>query len=833
MIDRSHLPTVHEVALGAYLHDVGKLIQRAVGDVAALPETVRNRISDVLPVFQGRHSHFHALFSDAFFEEYVDAHPLPSELDSRWMRDCAVYHHRPLNDGVAVPNGAITHLVTEADRISSGMERKKRDEDEERSRDRYRRVRLVSTPSIIQINHREAPKRRYYSITNIGPEALIDLNRDEEDANGVERYKMEWKGFREAYVDLAHRTKSSLDGYIEGLIALGERFWWSVPSSTVDDPDVSLHDHDRVVAAVAACLYQHHAFTGELTDEVAVRNRGRRKFRLLTGDLSGIQSTLFRLKTESVKGLARLLRGRSFRMQLITEAAARRACRAFELPWFNVIQLAGGRFLLLAPETAPGEAERRTEGLRAEIDAWMLDQYVGDLALNLALTEPLSADDLIHRLPSVYARVGDAVERAKLRPLGTQSFGVVRLPFDANLGVCGACGVRPATTGDGDDARCPACAAETELGRRLPKAKAIAIRAQSEGEAIFGVEFQVLVEGQKSATASGFRLRPSDIAEGIPAADRFFEAYTPRHTHETLGDERLAKARKDSGEDDAPEEGGLLTFAELAALGVETNRKGQTIGRPMLALLKADVDNLGRVFGEGLGNRRSLSRTAALSRLMDAFFTGWLPYHLRTHFPNLYTVYAGGDDLMVLGPWLDVLRFAPTLRAAFARFSGGNPSLTLSAGIELFDAKTPVSLAAAGAEARLEAAKHADKAKDKVCAMGPADEAMTWADWSRALDQAEELHALIGEETISTALLYRLLMLDDRRRKSKTDPQCADWRAKLGYTVCRSVKENAMAGNQSVRERILRMMGIDARLADAPEPHFARAAITIALYRNR
>jgi CRISPR-associated protein Csm1 len=291
------------------------------------------------------------------------------------------------------------------------------------------------------------------------------------------------------------------------------------------------------------------------------------------------------------------------------------------------------------------------------------------------------------------------------------------------------------------------------------------------------------------------------------------------------------KARKESGDDEAPEEGGLLTFAELAALGVETNRKGQTIGRPMLALLKADVDNLGRVFGEGLGNRRSLSRTAALSRLMDAFFTGWLPDHLRTHFPNLYTVYAGGDDLMVLGPWLDVLRFAPSLRAAFGRFSGGNPSLTLSAGIELFDPKTPVSLAAAGAEARLEAAKHADK--DKVCAIGPADEAMTWGEWSQTLDQAEELHGLIGEEKISTALLYRLLTLDDRRRKARKDPNCADWRAKLGYTLYRSVKADAMAGNQSVRERILRLMGIDAKLADAPEPHYARAAIVIALYRNR
>ena len=233
MTDRRPLPNVHEVALGAYLHDVGKFMQRAVGDVGLLPETVRNRISDVLPVFAGRSSHFHALFTDAFFEECVDPNPLPSELDKRWMRDCAVYHHRPLNDGVALPNGAITHLVTEADRVSSAMERKKKDEDEEQSpeprkRDRYRRVQLVSTPSLIHLGDRNAPQRRYYPIMAIGPEALLDLKNSEEGGSeAIAQYQKEWGAFRKAYGDLACRTKGSLDGYIEGLTALGERFWWS------------------------------------------------------------------------------------------------------------------------------------------------------------------------------------------------------------------------------------------------------------------------------------------------------------------------------------------------------------------------------------------------------------------------------------------------------------------------------------------------------------------------------------------------------------------------------------------------------------------------------
>jgi CRISPR-associated protein Csm1 len=845
-IPRRPFPTTLEVALGAHLHDIGKFMQRAIGDVEQLPRTVRDRISDVLPTFDGRPSHFHALFSDAFFETCVDPNPLPPGLDRSWIRDCAVYHHRPLNDGVAVPNGAITYLVTEADRIAAAMERKKRDADAERSadpkvREKYRKTRVVAMPTTISL--KEPPKGarpvwQYHPIGQISPDALFDLRPEMIGEDAIGQYQSAWRDFDKSYAELAAHTAHDVEGYVEGLIALSERFCWSVPSSTIDDPDVSLHDHGRVAAAVAACLHRHHDSAGDLKDESAVKDRDRLKFRLLVGDLSGIQASLFQLQSEGVKGLARLLRGRSFRMQLITEAAARMACRAFGLPAFNIIQMAGDRFLVLAPETGPDEANRTVDRLRADIDAWMREQYVGGLVLNLGLTAPLAAADLIDRLPKVYQMIGQVAEAAKLRPLETQALGVVNLPFHPDLGICIACGVRPAAkSGDLDKgARCPACHAETELGRRLVKAVAVAVETSgggSGGDLILGQRFTVLGEGDSAASLAGFRRRGAPLAAGKPSADRFFEAHVPRHTEETLARPDLRDARRAS-EEDEPEVGDLITFAELAALSRgEVN--GERAGRPMLALLKADVDNLGLVFSAGLGDRRSLSRAAGLSRVVNAFFTGWLPDCLRRRYRFIYTVYAGGDDLMLLGPWLDVLRFAGDLRGEFGRFAGGNENLTLSAGVALFDPRTPISLAASQADARLDAAKHGgDGKKDRVCAIGPADATLTWPQWTRALELADELHGLIARNQVSTALLYRLLTLDERRRKAATDPACADWRAKLGYTLYRTLPDGGgIVGNQSVRDRLFGLMGVGQDLSGGDPGPLSRIAITIALYRNR
>ena len=66
-------------------------------------------------------------------------------------------------------------------------------------------------------------------------------------------------------------------------------------------------------------------------------------------------------------------------------------------------------------------------------------------------------------------------------------------------------------------------------------------------------------------------------------------------------------------------------------------------------------------------------------------------------------VFAGGDDLFVLGPWSDAVRFAETLYDSFHRFTGGNPDVTLSAGVALAKPGLPMRGIKELAEEQLEA----------------------------------------------------------------------------------------------------------------------------------
>lgn len=101
----------------------------------------------------------------------------------------------------------------------------------------------------------------------------------------------------------------------------------------------------------------------------------------------------------------------------------------------------------------------------------------------------------------------------------------------------------------------------------------------------------------------------------------------------------------------------------------------------MLGYLKADVDNLGAVFAFGLQETNSISRISTLSRMLDIFFSGYMQKLIEDNYPELYTVYSGGDDVLVIGPWDSITNFAKELNEEFKRFTCNNENLTLSAGI--------------------------------------------------------------------------------------------------------------------------------------------------------
>ncbi len=134
------------------------------------------------------------------------------------------------------------------------------------------------------------------------------------------------------------------------------------------------------------------------------------------------------------------------------------------------------------------------------------------------------------------------------------------------------------------------------------------------------------------------------------------------------------------------------TFMHITADALERFTDGSLRGKPFLALVKADVDYLGFIFRHGLrrdvsaNDRLTLSRLAQLSRMMDLYFTGYLKGLLHREFRDTYTVYAGGDDLMLIGPWRQTLHLTARINETFRDYTGHNPNITLSAGLTLMKA---------------------------------------------------------------------------------------------------------------------------------------------------
>jgi CRISPR-associated protein Csm1 len=98
-------------------------------------------------------------------------------------------------------------------------------------------------------------------------------------------------------------------------------------------------------------------------------------------------------------------------------------------------------------------------------------------------------------------------------------------------------------------------------------------------------------------------------------------------------------------------------------------------------VVRADVDNLGETFKEGLKSDRSISRLSMLSYLLSYFFSARVQAIARegNYKDKVYLAYSGGDDLFAIGPWSVLPDFAERVKDEFARFTAER--LTLSGGI--------------------------------------------------------------------------------------------------------------------------------------------------------
>jgi len=760
------------VAFAALLHDIGKFQQRADE--------------------KGNHAEIGARFIDRF--EFL----FPFDwLDD--LRDAVGNHHRP------TVHKEIEKIVQVADWLAS----------------RERRV----EPTIPRREPPETPLMPVAAHIDRGkplpgeqwgfPLKALSLDKDalfpsKEAKVSPEDYNTLWKEF----TGLLKRLKGRGPIKIHTLLAFLEGYTTFIPSATPWEeeeehrtrPDISLFDHLKVTAAIAACLY--HLYP----DDLNALHRALRKGEvdespvalMVRADFSGIQNFIYRITASRVdgtfQGAAKRLRGRSFYLSTLYDVVADWLARQLGLPITNILFCGGGQFDLLIPINM----KAKLNDLEKDLQKWLLKEFYGELGVQIAVQELCPSD--FENLRQVSNALNDELAEKKRRKFEgfvrrryTPQEGDFLTPGEKRYHACNVCHLTPMD----EPGSCDVCKEHLEIGRKLPHTRYLAYLYDWDkplpGKAKwfdfsepFRVTVALLDEGEAKALMQQVQGKESEVVLYRLNNTDFLREDAPENV--ALGFKFLANAAPIAKEKlpatpklEAVERGDVLNFDRIAHLSE---------GAKLLGVLKADIDHLGFIFGEGI--EPSISRVATLSRTIDLFFTGWLNVlceriaELRSEEVRgaFYIVYSGGDDLLILGPWDQILELSRRLYADFRDYTCRNDNVTLSAGVLLVKPHFPIHRFARLVGEELDRAKESGRNRIAIFA-----ETVEWLDGKeRGFESLLEFGKALAERVEAKQLPKSFVYFLHGLHKQHFDEDREDimWIPKFHYAVARRVSEEVI-----------------------------------------
>jgi len=752
----------YAVMLAALLHDVGKIR------------------------WEDREGSFNA--ASAFYDD-----ALSLQLSAQGIRD-EVF--KILGGG----ENPVIDLVVRADNL---------EKDDAAKSGEFTRKPLLSILSLIETQHDRPRGLYYYKPGTIDAENIDPLFAENiKSLPGQGEMKIVSDTTREKLIeDIKSLPQLELPQLIETLIFLFEKHLTNISSAVyISKPDISLFDHLKTTTALAACLNEAE------NDE--------NPFLIVAADVSGIQNFIYSETNpfeNDQTGRSKQFRGKSFYLTLLTDTFSAFLLRETGMPSANLLINGGGHFVIIVPNSEFNRKKITTA--RKKIQTWFYQTYKGELNLIL---ETLEANDTLYRdFSKWYGIIANRLMAAKKQ----RSIEFIDELFDIDLD--SAERQYPATPSAEDKDKYNTLNSYekflfgitkmfSDLGMVLPKAKYLIRRVSGKDTGFrfryesglveiafndFGFTWAIVAE-KKLATeflngASGseaviYSVNSYDLPLGI--------ALGKLTGHTALGSRLIGNhAPMQSGGDS------VMEFPDLAILNAESN---EPLSYSVLAVLRMDVDNLGSIFSFGLERQndsesiRSLSRTVNLSRALNLFFTG----HINTLAKRwqIYITYSGGDDLFVVGSWINVINFAFDLKKAFTRFACGNRNLTISAGVYLCRDSYPVHKAANHAGNAETRAKNSSPDKDSISLFG---REFRWVRAEQLLDYGKEIDALTGEENgpdrINPGYIHYLLGqtigLLDENNKLDLDKYFRNI-FKIKYSLARSprgVNSEAIAKNNS------------------------------------
>lgn len=829
------------IALAAFLHDLGKLAERAGVDHFGRLDAHKTLYCP-WHADGGYHTHIHAAYTglgwDALeatghFPDLRHGCPPFSAGEDGTMTDSAVNaasaHHRP--------DTFLQWIVATADRVASGFERDKFDTEynNKKERENHYCARLLTLfEQIGKSSVAEGEMAWRYPLKPLSPESLFpqlakDCTPRDNAAAKVEYYAL-WTGLLAGLKLIPKSHIANLPLWLDHFDSLWLTMSSAIPAATAFGvkPEVSLYDHSKAAAALATALWRWHHETG--TESVAAVREGwdDKKVLLVQGDFFGIQDFIFAEGGATQKHAHKLLRGRSFQVSLLAECAALRLLEALELPSTSQIVNAAGKFLIVAPNT---ESARTAVALcKKELNAWCLAHTYGEIGVGVATTGASCNDFAAGRFGKLTERLFAALDDAKhqrfdlCKPGATAVFDGFLDEFDKVIGVCAINGKHPAdpkATARRGYSLSRLADDQIQIGEELTKNARLLVAKEPGTLPVLGLDyFGYCLAFVRDSDASGKygelartgnlrRVWDFDAAEADGTlwrgyARRFVNSYVPRFD---AVDEKLAeKYGKWESEVEFDRLHPIKTLHHISCEDRQLREGGGWTGEIALVTVKGDIDNLGSIFQQGL-ERPTFAKMASLSRQINAFFALWLPWYCEhgkdrngvARFRNTYTVFAGGDDFFLVGPWDSTLALATVLREKFDQYVV-NKGITFSAGLAMTHPKTPVRHLARSTERALDIAK-ARPGKNAATLWGCC---VSWDDWRALMEKRsaalEDLIAQAGSHgaEFSASLTYSLLELADRAASPR--PEDAIWRSQLHYRLARFFRDR-VKGNEQARAR--------------------------------
>lgn len=671
---------ISKVVIASLLHDIGKLIQRA----------------------ENKH----------IYHGNVGYEYLKNKEFSIDILEAVQYHHaKILKNKQSLSNELLTYLTYEADNISSGIDRRENINIDDNQEQWQSNIALKTIFSYLNTNKNQEQSEYFYPARDLNPNKNIMYP-----TTGIY-----------ASSDKYGKLKEILDKNIEkditpnSLLELLETTTSYITSSTntKENLDISLFDHLKITAAIASCLYKYikeNKITDYKNELFTNPDRNKKYYKLVSGDISGIQDFIY---TISSKGALKSLRARSFYLEIMLEHIVDEILEANNLYRCNLLYTGGGHFYMLLPNTQ--KVQNTLKEAQEKINDWFVNEFGNSLYIAISSVEA-SSNDLMNT-KNIFREVSKKLSTNKLSRYTKAQLKALLFPTkNVSSRECVICKTSSKETSEKDfiDSKlevCDTCYNIFKIGENLVKDDIKIVISNT--RATNSLKMPSLNNDEKYMNIT---TKPIDdkINRVYVINDR--QIGTKYATKLFVGN--YCKKYNDK----------IADFKEL----LKDNK-----GIKRLAVLRCDVDNLGQTFVNGLPDEYStISRTTSLSRQLSLFFKFYINNICQSKISgeadvklnnfsldntdiidekHLSIVYSGGDDVFIVGAWLDVLNFAFDLRECFQKYTCNK--LTFSGGIGFFSAGYPISQMASQTGGLEDIAKKYDNStKDALSLFGVNDD---------------------------------------------------------------------------------------------------------------